>query len=241
MADYIKQYNEIRIVATGNGQMKLKFAVKMNDGKYHYVIFRKEDFDITEAFINSTPVPDARVVESPEELTEYFTQFKPTDSPAIVMTDTKDDFAQWKPVSPKGTVAVRQYVTPLFFHPSRVEIPLPADHSKVMDAAGGENVYESDVFWDPTEAMLAIWENATAKLKRIVDFCRKEEANEKKELAVGAARIDALLKFQEKTKSVEERISAKWNSMSTAEKAKALKITKKPVTKTKAKTKTKKK
>lgn len=240
---YIRNYNEIRIVAKAwdSTKVKLDFAVKQNDGKYYYVNRWEENNVIKKVFIysNGTLEPNDRVVESPDELVDYFTHFKPTDAPAIVMTDTKESFAQWKPVSPKGTIAVRQRIS-RWFHTDSVEILLPNDHCKVLDG-GSEDVYESDVFWNPAEAMLAIWENASKELKRIVDFCRKEETIEQKDLAVGATRIAALLKFQEKTKSVEERISSKWNSMSTSEKAKALKIPAKPVTKSKTKTKSKKK
>ena len=129
-------------------------------------------------------------------------------------------------MSPKGTIAVRYHSRGEAY---QRDIPLPQDGELVDDASkdwsGSE--YRCNVFWNGADAAKSLWDKALKDLKRLQDFCKREKEKEDKELAVGATRIDALLKFQENAKTIEEKISEKWNSMSTEDKARTLKIARK--------------
>lgn len=98
------------------------------------------------------------------------------------------------------------------------------DLIKICAHLNDGSLYMSQVYWNVADAMKVIWYKAILLLDRIRLFCEQAKAVEDRELANGAATISKLLAFQEQSKSVEERISTKWNSMSTEDKAKALKI-----------------
>ena len=255
MADYIKKYNNIRICAhafyasgmasslKGCTHISLKFAVPCADGIWRTITTNTYETDITYAriFTNDTIKATEKVVESIDELTEFFNSFKPADAPSIVLNVTDNSFARWVNVSPKGTIRVYRHTVATSFS---TDIPLPQDGEVIGDASPSwqGSMYNCNVYWNSADAMKALWGKALSDLDRLKKFCRIEKEKDDKELAVGATRIDALLKFQESAKSIETQIADKWNAMSTEDKAKVLNLTKKPVTpKSKSKTKTKKK
>lgn len=243
MSDYIKNYKNIRICAQAwnNSDAKtldkcdrvsLKFAVLCMDGIWRTISTDTWNNTVSYArvFNNDTLKETEKVVESPDELTEFINRIKPTDAPSIVLERTNHSFARWAKVSPKGTIGVHYHTVGESHYQ---EIPLPQNGEVIKDASPSwqGDFYNCNVYWNGADAAQSLWEHATSVLDRLKEFCRTELENEKRELSVGASRIDALLKFQSQAKSVEDQITDKWNSMSTEDKAKALKI-KKPVKKT---------
>jgi hypothetical protein len=240
MADYVKNYDEIRICAHAYSKwsetktlsecdrVSLRFAVRNDSGEWYTITTYTESGEIRCAriFCHDRVKPTEKVVETPAELADFFNSLKPKDAPSIVLEETGHSFARWASVSPKGTIGVNYHHVASSYHK---DIPLPADGDIVWDASeswqGSE--YRCNVYWNGTDAAKSLWDKALNDLKRLQDFCKREKENEDKELAVGATRIEALLKFQENTRTIEDRIAEKWNSMSTEDKARTLKIARK--------------
>ena len=238
MTDYIKNYKSIRICAHAFNHYNvdtldkcericLKFAVQCKDGNWRTICTDTYNKEINYAriFTSDTIKATEKIVESPEELAEFFNKIKPKDQPAIALETTDHSFARWARVSAKGTIAVYYHSVASSY---REEIPLPDNGRVIGDASpswmGDE--YNCNVFWNGADAMKALWDHAVRQLTRLQEFCKREKAKDEKELAAGANVLAKLAAFQEQAKSVEEQISDKWNSMSTEDKAKALKIAK---------------
>ncbi len=238
MTDYIKNYKSIRICAHAFNHYNvdtldkcericLKFAVQCADGKWRTICTDTYNKEINYAriFNSDTLKATEQIVESPEELTEFFNKIKPKNQPAIALETTDHSFTRWVRVSPKGTIAVYCHSVASSY---REEIPLPDNGRVIGDASpswmGDE--YNCNVCWNGADAMKAMWDHAVMQLTRLHEFCKREKAKDEKELAAGANVLAKLAAFQEQAKSVEEQISDKWNAMSTEDKAKALKITK---------------
>jgi hypothetical protein len=246
MTDYIKNYKNIRICAhafNGNTLDKcdricLKFAVQCADGIWRTISTDtyKDVIHYARVFNSDTIRETEQIVESPEELAEFFNKIKPKDQPAIALETTSHLFTRWARVSAKGTIAV-YYHTVAESH--RADVPLPDNGRVINDASSGwmGDEYCCNVFWNGADAMKSMWDDAVKQLTRLQEFCQREKAKDERELAVGANVLAKLAAFQEQSKSVEERIATTWNAMSTEDKAKALKIstTKKATAKKKAK------
>lgn len=248
MLDYIKNYKNIHICAHAfNGdtlkecdRVSLTFAIQCADGIWRTICTNTYDDEIQYARIfNSDIIKDTeQVVESPEELADFFNKFKPKDKPAIALETTSHGFARWAKVSAKGTIVVYYHTIGESY---REEIPLPDNGTVTRDASPSwmGDRYQCNVFWNGADAMKSLWDDAVKQLTRIQEFCKREKAKDEKELAAGANVLAKLAAFQEQSKSVEERIATTWNAMSTEDKAKALKIstTKKATSKKKKKAK----
>ena len=240
MDDYVKNYDGIRICAHAYGRndgstlsecdrVSLKYAVRMANGEWYTITTHTTEsgeYQYARIFCHDRVKPTEKVVETPAELAEFFNSIKPKDTPSIALEETGHYFARWASVSPKGTIGVHYHHAAESYHK---EIPLPMDGDIVEDASeswrGSE--YRCNVFWNGSDAMASLWTKAVDGLARLKDFCRREKEREDRELAVGATRIDALLKFQENSRTIEDRIAEKWNSMSTEDKARTLKIARK--------------
>jgi len=240
MKDFVENYKDIRLCAHAFSDwsgcktiadcthVSLKFAVPCGNGEWYTITTYTHMGELSAAriFCHDRVKETEKVVETPAELAEFINGIKPKDAPSIVLEETGHSFARWAKVSPKGTIAVRYHSGGDAYHR---DIPLPQDGELVDDASkdwrGSE--YRCNVFWNVADAAKSLWDKALNDLKRLQDFCKREKEKEDKELAVGATRIDALLKFQENAKTIEEKISEKWNSMSTEDKARTLKIARK--------------
>lgn len=237
MKDFVENYKDIRICAHAFSDLggcktladcthvALTFAVPCANGEWYTITTDtySEQIHYARIFCHDMVKETEKVVETPAELAEFINGIKPKDAPSIVLEESGHAFARWAKVSPKGTIAVHYHSGGDAY---LRDIPLPQDGELVDDASkdwrGSE--YHCNVFWSGADAAKSLWDKALNDLKRLQAFCKREREKEDKELAVGATRIDALLKFQENAKSIEEKISEKWNSMSTEDKAKALKI-----------------
>ena len=238
MTDYIKNYKSIRLCAHAFNHYDvetidkcelicLKFAVQCADGKWRTICTDTYNKEINYAriFNSDTLKATEQVVESPEELTEFFNKIKPKNQPAIALETTDHSFARWARVSAKGTIAINYHT---IGESHRADIPLPDNGTVIGDASPSwrGSRYQCNVCWNGADAMKALWDYAVMQLTRLQEFCKREKAKDEKELAAGANVLAKLAAFQEQAKSVEEQISDKWNAMSTEDKAKALKITK---------------
>ena len=237
MKYFVENYKDIRICAHAFSdwsgyktlaecdRVSLRFAVPCGNGEWYTITTYTNMGELSAArvFCHDRVKDTEKVVETPAELAEFINGIKPKDAPSIVLEETGHSFARWAKVSPKGTIGVHYHQSASSYDK---EIPLPQDGEIVYDASkdwsGSE--YRCNVFWNGADAAKSLWDKALNDLKRLQDFCKREKENEDKELAVGATRIEALLKFQANAKTLEEKISEKWNSMSTEDKAKALKI-----------------
>ena len=240
MAEYVKNYDEIRICVHAFSEwsgcktlaecdrVSLRFAVPCGNGEWYTITTYTHMGELSAArvFCHDRVKETEKVVEIPAELAEFMNGIKPKDAPSIVLEEAGHSFARWAKVSPKGTIGVNYHQNASSYHK---EIPLPMDGNIVEDAAETWNgsEYRCNVFWNGADAAKSLWDKALNDLKRLQDFCRREKEKETRELAVGAARIDALLKFQENARTIEDRIAEKWNSMSTEDKARTLKIARK--------------
>ena len=244
MADYIKRPDMIKICAHLNDRsghetkstkdcngVCLTFVVECADGRYHKLNWYEKD-----GVMHYVRIADAinptfdKLVESPEEVTEFFSTIKPTDEPSVAMRITESYYntVYWTKVTPKGTIRTIRRSRGSICGRDSVFIPLPEDWTIVEDGSDryDGSLYMSQVYWNVADAMKAIWDKTILLLSRIRLFCEQAKKVEDRELANGAATISKLLAFQEQAKSVEERIATTWNAMSTEDKAKALKITK---------------
>ena len=238
MVEYIKNYKNIRICARAFNyssvdtldncdRIMLKFAVQCADGIWRTLTTDtyKDEIHYARVYTSDKVKETEKIVETPEELTEFFKQIKPKDQPAIALETTGHGFTRWVRVSPKATIRVYYHSVGSSYNQ---EIPLPDNGQVIRDASpswrGDE--YNCNVFWNEADAMKSMWGYAVKQLTRLQEFCKREKAKDEKELAAGATVLAKLAAFQEQAKSVEEQISDKWNSMSTEDKAKALKITK---------------
>jgi hypothetical protein len=237
MKDFVENYKDIRICAHAYSdwsgcktlaecdRVSLRFAVPCGNGEWYTITTYTHMGELSAArvFCHDRVTATEKVVETPAELAEFINGIKPKDAPSIVLEETGHSFARWAKVSPKGTIGVHYHQCASSYEK---EIPLPQDGEIVYDASKDWNgsEYRCNVFWNGADAAKSLWDNALNNLKRLQDFCKREKEKEDKELAVGATRIEALLKFQNNAKTIEEKISEKWNSMSTEDKAKALKI-----------------
>jgi hypothetical protein len=227
MKDFVENYKDIRLCAhVSEDQIRLYFAVVCPDGKWRTIttdVTYRAEIHYARVYGYDALKNTEKVVNTPAELTEFVSLFKPTDAPSIALYTAEKGFVRLAKVSPKGTIGVH-YHTDGYSHYK--DIPLPQDGTVITDASikWNDMCY---VHWNLSDALENLWDRGLRDLKRLQDFCKREKEKEDKELAVGATRIDALLKFQENAKTIEEKISEKWNSMSTEDKAKALKIGKK--------------
>ena len=237
MKDFVENYKDIRICAHAFSdwsgcktlaecdRVSLKFAVPCGNGEWYTITTYTDMGELSAArvFCHDRVKETEKVVETPAELAEFLNGIKPKDAPSIVLEETGHSFARWAKVSPKGTISVHYHSRGDAY---QRDIPLPQDGELVDDASKDWRGYEyrCNVFWNGSDAAKSLWDKALNDLKRLQDFCKREKEKEDKELAVGATRIDALLKFQANAKTIEEKISEKWNLMSTEDKAKALKI-----------------
>ena len=240
MKDFVENYKDIRICAHAFSKwseaktlsecdrVSLRFAVPCGNGEWYTITTYTNMGEISAAriFCHDRVKETEKVVETPAELAEFINGIKPKDAPSIVLEETGHSFARWAKVSPKGTIGVNYHQNASSYHK---DIPLPADGDIVGDASEGWHgpEYRCNVFWNGADAAKSLWDKALNDLKRLQDFCKREKEKEDKELAVGATRIEALLKFQANAQTIEEKISEKWNSMSTEDKARALKIARK--------------
>lgn len=241
MKDFVENYKDIRLCAHAFSEawsgcktladcthVALTFAVPCANGEWYTITTDtySEQIHYARIFCHDRVKETEKVVNTPAELAEFINGIKPKDAPSIVLEETGHAFARWAKVSPKGTIAVRYHSGGEAYQRN---IPLPQDGELVDDASrdwrGSE--YRCNVFWNGADAAKSLWDNALKNLKRLQDFCKAEKEKEDKELAVGATRIDALLKFQENARTIEDRIAEKWNSMSTEDKARTLKIARK--------------
>ena len=243
MADYIKRPDLIKICAHLNDRsghetkstkdcngVCLTFVVECADGRYHKLNWYEKD-----GVMHYVRIADAinptfdKLVDSPEEVTEFFSTIKPTDEPSVAMHITASYYntVYWNKVTPKGTIRTIRRSRGSVCGRDSVFIPLPEDRTLVEDGSDryDGSLYWSQVYWNVADAMKVIWDKTIILLDRIRLFCEQAKAVEDRELATGAATISKLLAFQEQSKSVEERIATTWNAMSTEDKAKALKIT----------------
>ena len=163
------------------------------------------------------------LVESKEDVVKLMNSIKP-EGPAIILRKQTNHstLIYWTKVNERGMISVAKDSFSACTH----DIPLPTNGDTILDGVGGEVRYDCTAFWSVEEAVDTIWPIMTNLIDRVKRFCIAAKAADDAELAVGAKRIDQLLKFQSQFKSVEEQISDKWNSMSTEDKAKALKIKK---------------
>jgi hypothetical protein len=241
MTDYIKCPENIKICVhlhekstldvkdiKNCNAVSLRLAILCTDGKYRFICTNDMKNPVY-VRLNAIDVmnPDVdKLVGSVNELTEYFCRIKPTDCPSVAMRPTHCCMAYWSKVSQKGTIKVTHRSRNSILSRDQVDIPLPNNNMVVDDGTDRYDgtLYMSCTHWDVTEAMSHIWRKIQEYKKTITEFCLREKAKEEAEYAVGVTRLDALLKFQEQAKSIEEKISSKWNSMSTDDKALALKL-----------------
>ena len=240
MKDFVENYKDIRLCAHAFSDWSgcktladcthvlLKFAVPCGNGEWYTITTYTHMGELSAAriFGHDRVKETEKVVETPAELAEFINGIKPKDAPSIVLEETGHSFARWAKVSPKGTISVRYHSGGDAY---QRDIPLPQDGELVDDASkdwrGSE--YRCNVYWNSADAAKSLWDKALNNLKRLQDFCKREKEKETRELAVGATRIEALLKFQENARTIEDRIAEKWNSMSTEDKARTLKIERK--------------
>jgi len=229
-AQMLNKYGEQVNIAADCTKVSLRLVVNCTDGKYHFV-----DSDTWKPGVGHSYVQIShdcmndfgKIVSSPEEATEFFCQFKPSE-PSVTMRLTHCAIAYWSTVSPKGTIKVIRCATGSCCSRVNVDIPLPDNNAIVDDGSDRYDgaLYKSCTHWNVADAIKQIWNIAITRLETVRQFCYDEINKENAELATGQKRIDALLKFQNNAKSVEEKIVSTWNNMSLEEKAKALRIAK---------------
>lgn len=240
MKDFVKNYKDIRICAHAFSdwgscktlaecdRVSLKFAVQCGNGEWYIITTYTNmgEFSAARIFCHDRVTATEKVVNTTAELAEFINGIKPNDAPSIVLEEAGHSFARWAKVSPKGTIGVHYHQNASSYEKG---IPLPQDGEMVYDAtndwSGSE--YCCNVFWNGADAAKSLWDKALNDLKRLQEFCKSEKEKDDKELEVGATRIEALLKFQENARTIEDRIAEKWNSMSTDDKARTLKIARK--------------
>ena len=231
---YIRaKFNGVSDPKNGN-TIVLGLAAKDDEGKYRCLSINPEDEDIS---INSPecklaavywggalePTDTRRVfVKSKQDLLNVMNSIKPAD-PAIILRKLAEDSTRiyWVLVKEKGLISVDKTT----YNSSRYDVPMPND-GECVDDCDEYCRYAAKAYWAVEDAIDTIWQIKANLVERVKRFCIAAKAADDAEIAEGAKRIDQLLKFQSQFKSVEEKIADKWNSMSTEDKAKALKIKK---------------
>ena len=174
------------------------------------------------------------IVDSPQDIIDVLNSVKPANQPAILLhkaTDAGNDrplfstVVYWEPVDPKGNISVKEDNRA---HRTK-KVPVPEHKSWVRTGSihTDFDYYNAQAYWTPDEIAAKIWNIKKNLADRIKKFCAAEQQQDEIELSHGKSVLEQIMKFQTKTKSLEEKINEKWNDMSTEDKAKALKITRK--------------